>query len=78
MHGTAMFLMKKEHFPMFSQNFNGFAGEEGYIHEKVRNNGGKVFCHNSLGWIHRFLRSKPITYKCTLEDKIYNFTKINI
>ena len=58
---------------MFSKNFSGFAGEEGFIHEKVRNNGGKVICHSSLGWIHRFLRSKPITYKCTIEDKIYNY-----
>lgn len=73
MHGTAMFLMKKEHFPMFSKNFSGFAGEEGYIHDKVRSNGGKVFFHKALGWIHRFLRSKPITYRCTLEDKIYNY-----
>lgn len=73
MHGTAMFLMKKEYWPKFSNNFSGFAGEEGYIHEKVRNNGGKVYCHSALGWIHRFLRSKPITYTCTLEDKIYNY-----
>ena len=73
MHGTAMFLMKKEHWPKFSNNFSGFAGEEGYIHEKVRKNGGKVLCHSALGWVHRFLRSKPISYRCTLEDKIYNY-----
>lgn len=73
MHGTAMFLMKKEHFPKFSNNFMGFAGEEGYIHEKVRKNGGKVFCHSALGWIHRFMRSKPVTYRLYLEDKIFNY-----
>jgi hypothetical protein len=73
MHGTAMFLMKKEFFPRFSDNFMGFAGEEGYIHEKVRNNGGKVYCHSALGWVHRFLRSKPVTYRLYLEDKIYNY-----
>jgi len=73
MHGTAMFLMKKEFFPRFSDNFMGFAGEEGYIHEKVRNNGGKIYCHSALGWVHRFLRSKPVTYRLYLEDKIYNY-----
>lgn len=73
MHGTAMFLMKKEHWPGFSQNFSGFAGEEGYIHDLVRKNGGRVMCHKALGWVHRFLRSKPVTYKVDVVDKIYNY-----
>jgi len=73
MHGTAMFLMKKEHWPGFSPNFSGFAGEEGYVHELVRKNGGTVRLHTALGWIHRFLRSKPITYRLDIIDKIYNY-----
>lgn len=73
MHGCAHFLMKRSEWPKFSSDFEGFAGEEGTIHEKVRLNGGKVLCHPKLGWIHRFLRSKPITYRCDLIDKIYNY-----
>jgi glycosyltransferase involved in cell wall biosynthesis len=71
--GSAYFLMKKEHWPGFNKNYEGFGGEELISHEMVRKNGGKVFCHPRLGWIHRFLRSKPFVYKCDLIDKIYNY-----
>jgi glycosyltransferase involved in cell wall biosynthesis len=73
MHGAAMFLMKREYWPKFSEHFSGFAGEEGYIHEKVRMNGGRVMFHKSLGWVHRFMRAKPITYRLDIIDKIYNY-----
>lgn len=73
MHGTAMFLMKKEYWPGFSKNFSGFAGEEGYIHEMVRRNGGRVMFHKKLGWVHRFMRSKPAGYRLDMIDKIYNY-----
>ena len=68
-----MFLMKREYWPKFSEHFSGFAGEEGYIHEKVRMNGGRVMFHKSLGWVHRFMRAKPITYRLDIIDKIYNY-----
>ena len=73
MHGAAFMLMKKEHWPEFSPNFEGFAGEEGYIHEKVRINGGKVICNPRLKWMHRFVRGKPITFKLDNTDRVYNF-----
>lgn len=72
-HGSAYTLMKKAHYPYFSKNFRGFAGEEIYIHEKVRRNGGKCYCLHELGWQHRFYREKPITYRCTNEDKYWNY-----
>jgi len=72
-HGSAYTLMKREYYPYFSKHFKGFAGEELYIHQKVRNNGGKCYVHLDLGWIHRFYRSKPITYALTLNDKFHNY-----
>ena len=72
-HGSAYALMKKEHWPTFSNNFRGFAGEEIYIHDKVRKNGGKVVYHPSLGWVHRFPRFGPVPYTLTLNDKMHNY-----
>jgi len=72
-HGSAYTLMKREHYPYFSKNFRGFSGEELYLHQKVRNNGGKCYSHQELGWTHRFLRSRPITYTLTLNDKLRNY-----
>jgi glycosyltransferase involved in cell wall biosynthesis len=72
-HGSAYTLMKREHYPYFSKHFSGFSGEELYLHQKVRNNGGKCYTHQELGWIHRFMRSKPITYSLTLNDKLRNY-----
>jgi glycosyltransferase involved in cell wall biosynthesis len=71
--GSAYFLMKKEHWPGFNPNYEGFGGEELISHEMVRQRGGKIYCHPKMGWIHRFVRGKPFTYKCDLIDKIYNY-----
>lgn len=73
MHGAALILMKKEHWPEFSEHFEGFAGEEGYIHEKVRMNGGKIICNPRIKWMHRFVRGKPISFKLDNTDRVYNY-----
>ena len=73
MHGAAFMLMKREHWPEFSPHFEGFAGEEGYIHEKVRMNGGKIICNPRLKWMHRFERGKPISFKLDNADRVYNY-----
>jgi hypothetical protein len=36
--------------------FRGFGGEDGYIHEKFRQNGGRTLCLPFLRWMHRFRR----------------------
>jgi len=74
-HGSAYAFMARKAWPKFSPHFQGFAGEEIYIHQKVRNNGGKVLLIRDLGWIHRFSRfGRAITYKLTLNDKLRNYT----
>lgn len=72
-HGSAYTLMKKEYYPFFSPHFLGFAGEELYLHEKVRRNGGRCYLHKALGWVHRFHRTKPATYRLLIEDKLRNY-----
>lgn len=72
-HGSAYTLMKKEHYPFFSPYFFGFSAEELYLHEKVRRRGGKCFIHKALGWVHRFHRTKGVTYRLLIEDKLRNY-----
>jgi len=72
-HGTAYMLMRRDAWPKFSADFQGFSGEEVYIHEKVRRVGGKVLCHSDLRWCHRFMRfGVPVQYCLTLNDKYRN------
>lgn len=74
-HGSAFAFMARKTWPGFSPHFRGFAGEEIYIHDKVRRAGGKVLLVRDLGWIHRFSRfGRAITYKLTLNDKLRNYT----
>jgi hypothetical protein len=44
MTGCGAFAMRKQFWPRFHPEFTGFGGEEGYIHERVRQCGGKVMC----------------------------------
>lgn len=71
--GSAQFLMKRDEFPYFPKEFSGFAGEEIIISELVRQAGGKHFCHYPMQWQHRFLRSKPVSYRLTINDKFKNY-----
>ena len=51
----------------------GFGGEEGYIHEKFRQRGGRTLCLPFLRWMHRFNRPYGVPYSNTWEDRIRNY-----
>ena len=51
----------------------GFGGEEGYIHEKFRKNGGRSLCVPGFKWLHRFGRPDGAPYPLKLEDRIWNY-----
>lgn len=55
--GTGCFMMacRKEAWPKFNEHFWGFGSEEGYIHEKVRQQGGKVLCCPWMKTWHSFM-----------------------
>lgn len=72
-HGSALSFMRRADWPKFSQHFKGFAGEEIYIHDKVRLYGGKVLYQPWLGWCHRFPRFGAVPYSLTLNDKMRNY-----
>ena len=73
MQGCGVFCMRKDAWPTFNKDFKGFGGEEGYIQEKVRQNGGRSLCLPFLKWVHRFSRPKGVPYPLALTDRIFNY-----
>jgi hypothetical protein len=73
MQGLGLFTCRKASWPGFNPRFSGFGGEEGYIHEKFRQQGGKVLCLPFLRWLHRFLRPAGVQYPLNWKDRIRNY-----
>lgn len=73
MHGLGLFACKREAWPGFNPRFRGFGGEEGYIHQKIRNRGGRVICLPFLRWLHRFPRPLGVPYPLEWQDRIFNY-----
>jgi hypothetical protein len=74
MMGLGCFAMRKDRWPGFHSQFRGFGGEEGYIHEKVRQRGNTTLCLPQLRWRHKFrdLVKTPPPYKNSLFDHTVN------
>lgn len=73
MMGLGVFSCETKSWPGFNSLFKGFGGEEGYIHEKFRRNGGKTICLPQFKWVHRFPRPNGVKYPLALEDRIWNY-----
>jgi len=73
MQGLGLFACKRTAWPGFSEKFTGFGGEEGYIHEKFRQLGGRTLCLPFLRWVHRFNRPLGVPYRNKWEDRISNY-----
>lgn len=73
MQGLGCFSCKTSNWQGFNENFVGFGGEEGYIHEKFRKAGGKAICLPEFKWMHRFGRPDGVPYRLVLEDRIWNY-----
>ncbi len=73
MQGLGVFSCRRRAWPGFNPAFRGFGGEEGYIHEKVRQRGGRTLCLPWLRWVHRFSRPKGVPYPLAVEDKLRNY-----
>jgi hypothetical protein len=71
--GMGVFACRRAAWPGFNPRFQGFCCEEGYIHEKIRRNGGTPMCLPFLRWLHRFERPGGIPYKPIWADRIRNF-----
>ncbi len=73
MMGLGLFACRQEAWPGLNPRLRGFGGEEGYLHEKFRQRGGRVLCHPGLGWLHRFSRPAGVTYPNVWQDRVRNY-----
>ena len=73
MMGMGVYSCRTAAMPKISEDFKGFGGEEGYIHEKFKQAGGKCICLPGLKWNHRFDRPRGVPYPNILEDRIRNY-----
>jgi hypothetical protein len=73
MQGLGLFACRREAWPGFNPAFRGFGGEEGYIHEKFRQRGGRTLCLPFLRWMHRFARPLGTPYANRWEDRVRNY-----
>jgi hypothetical protein len=73
MQGMGVFSCRADAWPGFHPGFRGFGGEEGYLHEKFRQAGGRCLCLPWLRWMHRFGRPRGPAYPLTIEDKLRNY-----
>ena len=73
MHGLGMFTCRTGAWLGFNKHFVGFGGEEGYIHQKFKKAGHKVYNLPFLRWLHRFARPNGVKYPLTLQNKIRNY-----
>jgi hypothetical protein len=73
MQGMGLLSFEKQNWPGIYPNFKGFGGEEGYIAEKFRRNGGRNICIPQLKWLHRFARPNGVKYPLILEDRVWNY-----
>jgi Glycosyltransferase family 25 (LPS biosynthesis protein) len=77
MQGLGLFACRREAWPGLNPRLQGFGGEEGYLHEKIRRRGGRVLCLPFLRWLHRFTRNQRVPYRATWDDMIRNYLLIH-
>lgn len=73
MQGLGVFSCETKNWRGFNKLFKGFGGEEGYIHEKFRQMGGRSICVPDFKWVHRFARPEGVKYPLKLEDRVWNY-----
>jgi glycosyltransferase involved in cell wall biosynthesis len=73
LQGLGLYACRRAAWPGYNPRFRGFGGEEGYIHEKFRQAGGRTLCLPFLRWVHRFARPLGIPYKNSWDDRVRNY-----
>lgn len=77
MQGLGVFACRREAWPGLNPRLDGFGGEEGYIHEKIRRAGGRNLCLPFLLWMHRFNQPLGIPYGVGYSDRVRNYLIIH-
>jgi len=72
--GAGFFACRRTSWLKFNPGFRGFGGETGYIQEKYRQAGRKVWCHPKMVWQHLFHdEGTKIPYPIKTKDRIDNY-----
>lgn len=72
--GAGFFCCKRESWLGFNPAFRGFGGETGYIQEKYRKAGRKVWCDPSKVWVHFFCNSgRKIPFQVPMAERVRNY-----
>jgi len=71
--GLGSFACRKDVWPGFHPLSRGFGGEEIYIHEKFRRNGGIALCLPCFKWSHRFGRPLGTIYPLKIWHRVRNY-----
>lgn len=71
--GMGAFACRREAWPGFHPEAYGFGGEEIYIHEKFRRNGGRALLLPFFRWVHRFGSGATVRYPLKLWHKVRNY-----
>ncbi len=72
-NGCGLLLCRKDSWLGFNKDFNGFGGEEVYIHDKYRKHGRRVLLLPNLEWWHRFGKPNTRHYNLSRYSKIRNY-----
>jgi hypothetical protein len=73
LQGLGAFAARRAHWPGLNPHFSGFGGEEGYLHEKIRQAGGRTVCVPAFRWLHRFERPLGVSYPLRWEERVRNY-----
>lgn len=72
MQAMGLFSCTRSAWPGFHKDFRGYVPEEWYFSEKFRRAGGRVLCHPSIRWAHRWHRVNKPKFAFA-EDKVWNY-----
>jgi len=73
MQGLGLFGCRTDAWLGFNPQFEGFGGEEGYIHFKYARLGRKVLCLPFMGWMHKTWTGSKPPYSLNLLDRVRNY-----
>jgi glycosyltransferase involved in cell wall biosynthesis len=72
--GAGFFCCRRDSWLGFNPDFRAFGGETGYIQEKYRKAGLKVWCDPSKIWVHLFCNGgRKIPFPCHMIDRVRNY-----
>lgn len=72
--GAGFFACRRDSWLGFHKGFRGFGGETGYIQEKYRQAGRKVWCYPNMVWLHFFhTQGRKITFPVRSIDRVRNY-----